>query len=268
MIYKPGIDLVCVSYMSSSDLHNFGVTLERHAPTVDFSLTVVNVCPGINDTNIAKRTADLFSEARVLEFADNVGYGYACNQGGADGNREIVGLFNVDMSFRDAAIDRCCEQLLGHDNWGLCGPRQTNSLGRHTAGGIYGTDTAPEHHWWMAQDDGRMARETRDDCTVVVGSAMFIRRSVWDELTGCSLYRRHAPRPNPVGPLLETPLLYEDAWLSYHARGHDWKCGFVGDAHITHEWHGAIKYHGGDQHMAPSKELFRHSCDEHGLAHD
>ncbi len=203
----------------------------------------------------------------VLEFEDNVGYGYAGNQGGALGDREIVGIFNVDLTFMAGAIDHCCQTLLAHPDWGIAGPRQINGWYQITAAGIFGTNTEPKHRGWMEQDTGAY-RDVSDDCIVVVGSAMFIKRSVWDQLTACPSYRRTAPRPNPVGPLLETALYYEDAWLSYHASAHGHRLGYIGDTAINHEYHGAVKIHGDGNNMEAAHDQFRLCCDEHGIAHD
>lgn len=264
----PGIDLVAVNYRTSNDLQSFGVSLERYTPQREFTVTVVNVSPEPADTRMGLDVINRFATARVVPIEENVGYGVAANWG-ADGfvEHEIVCILNVDIAFSEGAIDRVCDVLLSHDDWGLAGPRQVDCNRRITAGGIFGTNVAPAHRAWLQRDDGT-CHDIRDDCTVVVGSAMFVKRHVWDELTNCTSYQANAPRPNPIGPLLETPLFYEDAWLSYHARDHGYLCGYVGDAVIEHRWHGSVAAHGGTYKREPAREMFRHSCAEHMIQHD
>ncbi len=265
MIYEPGIDMVATNYRTPGDLQNFAGSLDRYPPTRDYSLTVVNVCPEAGDVRMGKEFDRQGDECRLLTFHENVGYGHASNAGAVGfGNREIVGIFNVDLEFTPGAIDRCCDVLLAHDDWAACGPRQTNASNQLTAAGIFGTDSAPAHRCWM-QRDNEACRDIRDDCIVVVGSAMFIKRAVWDELTSCPDYQKAAPRSDPPGPLLETPLFFEDAWFSRHARGHGYRLGYVGDALIKHFWHGSINAYGGESHSAGSHEIMRSSCAAHGL---
>jgi hypothetical protein len=105
------------------------------------------------------------------------------------------------------------------------------------------------------------------EAVTVSGSAFFVKRSVWRELTYCPLFTDVVP--DAVGAMLPTPHYYEETWVSWHAWGHGYKVVYYGPVVVGHKWHRASPIGGfADQVMAVSREMFRAACDHHGLSHD
>jgi GT2 family glycosyltransferase len=136
-----------------------------------------------------------------------------------------------------------------------------------THAGIFGTNDKPALRGWKRPDDGQFD-EIRDDALSVSGSAYFIKRLCWDELTNCSKYRKIAP--DAVGAFLPTPHYYEETFCSYHAREHGWKVVYDGETSMVHKWHKASPVGGvaEKKHMPESRKMFRAACDMHGITHD
>jgi GT2 family glycosyltransferase len=106
-----------------------------------------------------------------------------------------------------------------------------------------------------------------EEAVTVSGSAYFIRRSVWDELTNCSLYQNFSPSN---GAFLQTPLFYEETFCSYHVRQHGYKVLYNGQAKMIHEWHQSAKEEEGYvQEVLPvARKMFREACAAHNMECD
>lgn len=258
-----------MNYKTADDLRRFGASLVANRPLAPFRLTIMNVCPEPADIEAAREILQSLPGKAVHHmFEDNVGYGAACNRGASLGNRYVLALFNADVELTPHAVDQCYVAMMAQPTWGVLGPRQVNSAGRLTHAGIFGTDDAPYINEWMSPDRGQ-ASEARDAYSVM-GSAYFIRRSVWDELTACDLYQEVAP--GAEGAFLPTQLWYEETWCSVHTRAHGHQTVYYGPVCIRHESHAAIDAHTNNQWRKDvweeSEALFRRACDHHSLRHN
>lgn len=195
---------------------------------------------------------------QVVEWLENVGYNRAINRLGTLGHHPVIGCLNADVILTPTAIPELVVAVTENDDWGIVGPRQIDRHGRLTAGGIFGTDTQPRHRGWKAL---RGFNDVRDDAIYAAGSAVFLRRAVWNELTACLTYQNACPEP---GPWLDTEHFYGDAWLSLHARAHDYKVVYLGSTTITHLL-GAKMNKTRDR---ADKERFRDAANAHGLDHE
>lgn len=195
---------------------------------------------------------------------ENKGYAYACNFAAARTDGEIIALFNSDIILLEGTIEKCANALRENPKWGVVGPLQYDSQGMITHAGIFGTLEQPKHRQWRR----RTAAHVRDvrEAVTVAGSAYFVKRTVWDELTQCEIYR--SLYPDAEGAFLPTWLYYEETWCSYHAQAHGHEVYYFGEAECIHEWHGTIGRHGGDQAIGDAKAQFRAMCDTHGILHD
>ena len=101
---------------------------------------------------------------------------------------------------------------------------------------------------------------------MVMGSAYFTKRKIWDELTNCPIYQDCFP--GVTGAVLPTFLYYEETGHSYHAAAHGYKNVYYGLAECIHEWHGSIHKHGDKGAFKQSQQMFRTFCDAHGILHD
>jgi GT2 family glycosyltransferase len=203
--------------------------------------------------------------ATHLTFEDNVGYARACNAAAAKSSSDHLALFNADCKVTLGALEDCCQALDDHPDWGVVGPRQIDDYGRLTHAGIFGMPTKPQHRAWLHPDSPLYADV--QEAVTVSGAAYFVRRSVWDELTDCPIYRSVAP--DAEGAFLPTPHFFEETWCSYHARTHGYKVFYLGTVMLIHRWHKASPVGGwAEQQFPVSQQIFRRACDAHGIEHD
>lgn len=262
MVVLMSIDLVVVNYHTPDDLERFLLSLERHPPTVAASLTIVDVETDADEPDTITWTQGV---ARRIATTTNIGYGRACNLGAHNNDGDVIALFNADVELTEGAVDRCYMALSSAPGWGVLGPRQIDTANRIRHAGIFGTNRAPRHRGWNEIDKGQYA----DICeaVTVAGSAYFIKRHVWNELTSCNLFRDVAP--GEPGAFLPTPHYYEETYCSLHAREHGHSVNYYGPVTIMHKWHRASPVGGwAEQQMPHSRRIFRAACDHHGIAHD
>lgn len=257
------LDLIVVNYHTPLDLEAFLRSLHAHEPAVDCALTIVDVASEVHD--------DIYPwgrngrKGRHVGVVDNIGYARACNAAAARGTSDVIALFNADTQLRDGSLDCCHDELMAHDDWGVLGPRQVDSNGRLRHAGIFGTNAKPVHRGWAEKDHGQYD-DVRQAVTVS-GSAYFVKRHVWEELTACPLFRQVAPQAE--GAFLPTAHYYEETWCSYHAKAHGYEVVYFGLASIVHEWHRSSPVGGwAEQQLATSQAYFRAACDHHRIAHD
>lgn len=255
------MDVVVVNYHTPSDLDRFLDSLSRYPPSSPSTLTVVDVETEQRDGPLDWSAG----EGRWIGTEDNVGYGRACNMASADGNDDIIGLFNADVEITPGSLQACADALAGHTDWSILGPCQIDSQNRIRHAGIFGTLASPAHRGWGEINRGQYT-DVRDAITVS-GSAFFVKRTAWTELTQCPIYRGIAPAEQ--GAFLPTPHYYEETWAAYHAQAHGMRVIYFGSVTLIHRWHRASPVGGwADQQMPISHKMFRAACDEHGIAHD
>jgi GT2 family glycosyltransferase len=255
------MDIVVVNYHTLGDLQQFMDTLKRYPPTSPWTVTIVDVETQQREEHFSWGDGD----GTTLGAATNIGYAKACNLAAARGSDEIIALFNADVEVTPGSLDICVSALAGHDNWAILGPCQIDSNNRIRHAGIFGTDVAPRHRGWGEVNRGQYG-DVREAVTVS-GSAFFVKRKVWSELTDCPAYQEAAPEAE--GAFLPTPHYYEETWASYHARAHGYQVTYFGAATMIHKWHRASTVGGWAEQQIPiSRRMFRHACNIHGIGHD
>lgn len=255
------IDLVVVNYKTPEDLEAFLDSLDAHPPVTPATLTVVEV----DDENYEHRFHWAGGEGHTIGVATNIGYARACNLAASRTTGSVIAFFNADVLVTSGAIDQCYRALTCHADWGVLGPCQVDPQGLLRHAGIFGTHSAPVMRGWNERNTGQYC-DVREAITVA-GSAYFIRREVWDQLTACPLYREVVP--NAQGAFLPTPHYFEETFASYHAHAHGHKVMYYGPVTMIHKWHRASPIGGlAEQQFPISQKLFRQACDHHGIAHD
>lgn len=249
-----------VNYHTPADLQRFLESANRHPPSCDATLTVIDVAvePAVTDFTWSG------GRGLVLGVANNIGYARACNYGATRGTNSVLALFNADVELSNGALDACHDALLENE-WGILGPRQVDRRGRIRHAGIFGTHDKPVHRGWHEQDRGQYT----DMCEAVTvsGAAYFVKRTVWNLLTCCPLYRDIAP--DAQGAFLPTTHYYEETWCSYHAWAHGHRVMYFGACTIIHEWHQASPVGGWAERQMPlSRDYFRSACDLHQIPRD
>lgn len=259
--FDPGIDVVVVNYRTPDLLENFLNSYAAQLSEVPTTLHVADVTP-----------LEAFPEGVLkdlgtwTEFDENVGYSGACNELSTLGNHEVVAFFNADTELFDHTLDECHSALMENDGWGVLGPMQVDAKGHITHAGTEGGLQGAVPRGWRSKN----LTKYRDviECPTVFGSAYFVKRACWNELTQCPIYQDSYPEV--VGAFLPTPHYYEETWCSYHAFWHGWRVVYYGMSTMLHHWHRASPVGGTTEreYMPRSKKMFQEMCDQHGIPHD
>jgi len=193
------------------------------------------------------------SQRVVIQRGDeNYGHGYGINKAAEPTKYWDVDYFfilNPDCLFTESIVDRLVDFLEGDPVRAVVGPKQLDSNGRVTAGGIIGTLEKPVHRYWHYPDRGNTLGRDSVKCPTVAGSAMLVRVEDFHE----------------YGGLLEAKHYYSETWFNYHVQGHGREVWYHGDPTMIHEWHRSSKLgaQSTDGSMKQDQELFRRMCDEH-----
>lgn len=259
------LDVIVVNYQTPDDLWEFGESYlaQDYAST----LVIVNVVPGVQDREIAQTIISQSPGSMYMEFDENCGYATAVNRAASQTSSPVIAIFNADVILSANSLKKCTEDLQLDETWGALGPMQTNLRGQMTHAGIYGTHRAPSFAgFWLKQPEIQN-RVLRDDCVSISGSAYFVRRSVWDEMTACPIFRKRYP--DIEGAFLPTKHYYEETYLSYHMHAHGYRVIYDGNVEIIHKWHQASPVGGfAEQQTVASLEMFREACDDHDIYHE
>ena len=249
---RPGIDFIVVDYQTPADLSGFLTSLVEFPPEVPWSLTVALVSPGPEDERVAKEFGVLHD---TVQFTKNVGYARAVNRASIFGDHETLAIFNADTKLTKGVATECHNALHSNPAWAIVGPRQIDERGTITHGGIFQSERG------FHQPNSEEYGDVREDATTVSGSAYFIKRAVWKELTNCPHYAQY----HAEGAFLPTQHYYEETWCSWHARAHRYKVVYYGAATMIHKWHASSPRGGyADKQVTNSKRMFEEACAAHG----
>lgn len=182
---------------------------------------------------------------------ENHGHGYGINRAAeqAKYNADYYFILNPDCLFTEPILDRMVDFLEEDPVRCVVGPKQMDSSGRVTAGGIIGTMEKPVHRYWHYRDSANTLGRDIVKVPTVAGSAMLVRAEDFHE----------------YGGLLEAKHYYSETWFNYHVQSHGRECWYYGEAAMIHEWHRSSKLgaQSTDGSMKQDQELFRRMCDEH-----
>lgn len=222
---------------------------------------------------------------KAAHFKDNVGYAAAANDLAAEGHGDVIGILNADVWMTTNDV-RSIAKSFEDPEVAILGPKQRDEQGRITHAGIIGTNTAPKHRGWRELDPDDVAYRDKIECVTVSGSAYFVRRSVWEELTTNKQYNEMLAKFRASGLITDRPIndywrgfqpgaflptrhYYEETWVSYFARHLGHKVFYDGRISIGHSWHASSEVGGhADRLFAESKNIFVQACDYFGILHD
>lgn len=200
---------------------------------------------------------------------ENIGYARAVNSSvrwAQDDEMDFdnIAIFNADTEFTNPFCFQSCVDLLDSSpDIAIVGPLQYDGFGRVTHAGILGTNDRPFHRGWKSFVNDSF-RDVIDGVTVS-GSAYFIKRSVWEELTSDEGFAELNGLPS--GAFLNTDLYYEETWCSYFARYKGYRVVYNGEAEMIHH-HDSSPNPSKDQKIMKSKKQFAAACDRFGIIHD
>lgn len=245
------IDIVVVNYRTPGLLERFLNSLRNHPPQEETSVTVVDIMPST--------PAKFQRVTHQFVLPENIGYNRACNWAAKLGGGDVIGFFNADTAFVNrTCVDRCVEVLRSNPRVGVVGPLQVNERGFVTHAGIYGSHTDRQEEGWRSPNPGLF---TRDKTAVSVsGSAYFIKRSVWSELSECPKMKEIGQEVD--GAFLPTDHYFGETWCSFHAQQHGYEVRYLGSARMLHTWHASSKVGGyPEQRYGDDERLFNASCE-------
>jgi cellulose synthase/poly-beta-1,6-N-acetylglucosamine synthase-like glycosyltransferase len=262
-------DVVVCNYRTPKDLSNFGKSLIDQPGLGD--IVIVNNAPNEQDRLTAKKIAQECG-GTVVNNKANLGYSRSLNAVAADLTNNVLALFNADVVTSPGSILEMEDFIESHPKVGIAGPKQTDQNDKIVHGGIIGTNKIPRHRGWQRYDRGQY-NDTIIGTVTVSGSAFFVRRTCWEELTDCETYQESCEvltGGRALGALLPTRHYYEETYCCVHADHHGWKNAYVGRIKMTHLWHRASPHGsaGADRHIGASRETYRAACDYHGIARE
>lgn len=201
----------------------------------------------------------------------NIGYAAAVNGLAKRSNSRYLAAINADTWFHTEDVAAIIERFKTDDNIAVVGPKQRDEDYNIRHAGIVGSNVNPKHRGWAALDHYDQAFRDVIDCVTVSGSAYFMRRDIWDEMTRCPLYRSALRKvgKGADGAFLPTQHYYEETWYSYHVREHGHRVVYDGNISIGHTWRAST---GASpklrEYFKESKKLFVIACQTHGIEHD
>lgn len=266
------IDLCVVNYNTKNLLERFLESLHQDLHRIPKKWNLWIADNGSSDGSIEWLLDSGFKyKINAAVKNENIGYSAACNHLASLGNSPIICLLNSDVWLTSEDIFRVNRIFEENENIHILGPKQRDEEGRITHAGIIGTNTSPAHRGWRQFDPEDTLYRDRIDCVTISGSAYFIRREVWNDLTNNQKYRELYP--DAMGAFLPTPHYYEETWCSYFARHLGYNVVYDGTVSIGHSWHAASPRPGegiseADKMFPVSREIFRNACDHFGIERD
>lgn len=260
------IDLCVVNYNTGWLLQRFMYTLYDSAEQpYPFNLFIADNGSTDGSEEVINTWA---KEQRFLRvFNSNVGYSAACNALASMGGSDIIGLLNADVWLTQKDLEQIQTAFNEDPGVAILSPKERDERGYITHAGMFGTNENVKHQGWRTFDPEDRLYRIKQEAITVTGSAYFIRRSVWNDLWNCPVYREQFP--NATGAFLPTPHYYEETWCSYHARAHGYKVFYDGRTSIGHSWHASSPVGGeADAYFPISQKIFRSACDAHGIPRD
>lgn len=203
---------------------------------------------------IASLDSPLFNSVELIDARRRkTSYSRACNESLKRGDAPYVLALNADCEMLEPP-DVVIEIFESDPSIAVIGPRQYRTADmRITHAGILGTNTTPQHRFWLHpyHDWASQCAERALDCVTVSGSVYFVRRSVWEELGG----------------FLETDHFYDETWFSYLARHRRYRVVYTGQNTWVHEFNQTPNTEQWRvERMLESREIFRAACRREGIA--
>jgi GT2 family glycosyltransferase len=250
---KANVMACVVNWSTPNDVWRLVESAEQFEPNLRFSIYQNRPPEGMEQAT--RDMLDGIGHNRLhrvfsAEGDENRGHGFGTNRAADRAHvwkPKYLFLVNPDCVFTESILDRMVAFLEEDPARCVVGPKQVDSRGRITAGGIIGTLQRPQHRWFREKDKGQ--GEDIVKCPTVAGSAMLVRTEDFFE----------------YGGLLESKHYYSETWFNYHVQAHGRECWYYGEAKMNHEWHQSSSMGSplSDGSVNEDRELFRRMCDEH-----
>ena len=191
--------------------HNSNDVLPEMLASVPTGTSIIVVDNATKDLAELRQICKKFS-AMLIENGENRGFGFACNRGAERAETEFLFFLNPDASLVPDTIDQLIAAMQRFPKASAMNPRialADGSVQFHHRSRLMPVSEYMPHRW----------PETDSDVTVLMGSALFARRSDFEA----------------VGGFDEDIFLYhEDDDLSRRLRAERGPIMFIRDAFVTH----------------------------------
>lgn len=205
-------------------------------------------------------------------FNPNIGYANAVNIMAFESHSPYLAALNADVWMTTEDVVAIIDRFKTDAKIAVVGPKQRDENYRIRHGGIVGSNIHPRHRGWQALDTYDNAFRDVDDVITVAGSAYFMRRDTWNEMTRCEQYQRAIKQlidKTVEGAFLPTPHYFEETWYSYHVRYHGYRVVYDGAVSIGHTWRASTGASSRlREYFIESKKMFVTACEIHGIEHD
>ena len=217
--------------------YNVKYFLEQALLSVRRASVEVLVEVWVVDNNSADGSIEMvrekFPEVQLIQNKENVGFSKANNQAIRQSTGEYVLLLNPDTVVSEDTFQKCVAFMDEHKEAGGLGVKTIDGSGVFLPESKRGFPSpwvafcksfglsalfphSPHFNWYYL---GHLSKDTTHECEVLVGSFMFIRRSVLDK----------------IGLLDETFFMYgEDIDLSYRIIKAGFKNFYLADSTLIH----------------------------------
>lgn len=266
---KEQIDLLVVNYNTKDHL----VRLINELGTMNYRWKLYLADNGSTDgsTELIKESHEFILAEKVF-LNENIGYARAINQMAAETDSKYLAAINADVWMRDRDVTDLVDFMEATPNLGVVGPKQRNEQGRITHAGVFGENKHPKMRAWQYPDPEDELFRKNEKAITVSGSAFFMPRLVWDEMTLCTTYRNfHLDHFGyaPNGGFPEFPHYYEETLFAYHCRAHGYDVWYNGEVSIGHSWRAST---GADpkltEYFKEGRVGFRKFCQMHDIECD
>jgi N-acetylglucosaminyl-diphospho-decaprenol L-rhamnosyltransferase len=191
----PDIDIVIVNFMSAA--HTINCVGAAFQVAADDGVRVQIIVINNGDDNVDFE-GNIRSAGNVIVQNNpaNIGFGAACNQGAACGASDIILFLNPDATLKPAALETCLEAFKNpkNEHLGAIGPEITDESGNL----VRSCSRLPTRRDLLLRTVGAhaafqntgypflplAAHEKSGEVDQVMGAALFIRRSLFQSLSG------------------------------------------------------------------------------------
>lgn len=259
------VDLCVVNYNTKYQLQRLLDTLAKDDDGCSWELFIADNDSTDGSKEFLKSLSNNY-RVKVISHNLNIGYAKAINKLAAMGHSPYVAALNADVWLCTEDVKAIEKTFENDPKAAVVGPKQRDEKGHIRHAGIMWQNGGFYHRSWAIPDPlDRIHVGEVIECGTVSGSAYFVRRSIWDEMTSCPIFQKEFP--GAPGAFGETPLYFEETLLSRHVKAHGYKVLYDGTVSIGHTWAASTpEGNNSNAHYIPiSKEMYVKFCRAHDI---
>lgn len=204
-----------------------------------------------------------------IAFNENIGYSAAINDLASKSSSDLLCAVNADTWFSTRHVKQVIDSFQQTPNMGVCGVKQMDESNKIRHGGIFWDKKAnPVHRGWNQWDPLDQEYKDKVKCWTVSGSIYYVKRSVWNELHQCPIFKNMYPQAK--GAFLPTPHFFEETYCSQHTLAHGYEVWYDGIVETAgHTWHASTEVgEASKKWFMTSRDIYIQACEAHGIDHE